>query len=224
MGIKFVEMSSKDQGEDIAFFLYLFPIVASIIYGIYEWDSVAHTSTMPFLAYVIVAKSQYLFLVSLVAICLAIILEVRSANIPQREGIVKDNSIRLQILAVVVLIISLAAALSVEDYNLANAVSIFIVGRYALIYAFFLVGISLLLSPKQVLGNAKLSSLPEIVGMVLLVASPVVFYLGIKVNLAFGICAFAGIVVAAIGIVFLATGSSIFGKKTKPAATIQKAS
>ena len=159
-------MSSKDQGEDIAFLLYFVPIVVSIIYGAYEWYTVAHTSAMPFLAYVIVAKNQYLFLVSLVAICLAIIIEVRSANIPQREGIVKDNSTRLQILAVAVLIVSFAASLSVANYNFANAFSIFIVGRYPLIYAFFLVGISLLLSPKQILGNAKISSLPEILGLV----------------------------------------------------------
>ena len=108
-------MSSKDRGEDVAFFLYLVPIVASIIYGVYEWYTIAHTSAMPFLAYTIVAKSEYLFLVSLVAICLAIIIEVRSTSISQREGIVKDNSTRLQILAVAVLIVSFAASLSVAE-------------------------------------------------------------------------------------------------------------
>jgi hypothetical protein len=213
-------MSSNDRGEDIAFFLYLIPIVASVIYGVYEWYSIAHTSAMPFLAYAIVAKSQYLFLASLIAVCIAIIVEVRSANIPQREGIVKDNSTRLQILAVIVLIISLAAALSVANYNISNAFSIFIVGRYALIYAFFLVGISLLLSTRQILGNAKVSSLSEIIGLVMLVASPVIFYLGTKAKIPFGASAIAGIIVAVVGIVLLAGGSSIFGKKTqKPVAT-----
>ena len=213
-------MSSKDQGEDIAFFLYLLPIVASIVYGVYEWVAIAHTSSMPFLAYAIVAKSQYLFLVSLAAICVAIIVEVRSANLPLREGIVKDNSTRLQVLAVVVLIISFAAALSVASYNIPNAVSIFIAGRYPLVYAFFLVGISLLLSPRQILGNAKISSIPDIVGLVLLTASPVVFYLGTKVHAPFGVSAIGGLVVAIVGIVLVAGGSLIFGKKaTKPVAS-----
>ena len=206
-------MSSKEMGEDIAFFLYLVPVVAGIIYGAYEWYTIAHTSTMPFLAYVIVAKSQYLFLLSLVAICLAIILEVRSANVPEREGIVKDNSGRLQLLAIAVLVISFAAALSVGSYNLSNAFSVFIVGRYALVYAFFLVGISLLLSPKQILGNAKISSLPEILGLIILTASPVVFYLGFKLKASFGVSAVAGILAAIVGLVLLLGGSSILGKK-----------
>jgi hypothetical protein len=217
-------MSSKDQGEDIAFFLYLVPIAAGIIYGVYEWSSVSHSSTLPLLAYLIVAKSQYLFLLSLVAICLAIILEVRSANFPEREAIVKDNSSRLQILAVVVLIISFAASLSVADYNLINSFSIFVAGRYPIIYAFFLVGISLLLSPRQVLGNAKISSLPDIIGLLILAASPVVFYLGFKAHFSFVASAIAGILAAIIGIFLLAGDVTIFGKKnTKPVASTTKA-
>ena len=225
MGIKSVEMSSKERGEDMAFFLYLVPVVASIVYGVYEWYSIAHASTMPFLAYEIVAKSQYLFLLSLVAICLAIILEVRSASAAEREGIVKDNSGRLLLLAIAVLIISFAAALSVGNYNIGNAFSIFITGRYPFVYAFFLVGISLLLSPKQIIGNAKISSLPEIVGLLILTASPVIFYLGFKLKGGFGISAVAGILAAIVGLVLLVGGSSIFGKKkAKPVEAPQKSS
>jgi hypothetical protein len=215
-------MSSKDQGEDIAFFLYLLPIVASVIYGVYEWAAVAHTSAMPFLAYAIVAKSQYLFLLSLVAICLAIIIEVRSANLPEREGIVKDNSSRLQFLAIAVLIISFAASISVANYNVPNAFSIFIVGRYPLIYAFFLVGISLLLSPKQILGNAKISATPEVLGLILLTASPVIFYLGNRVHAPFAANAIAGFIAAIIGIVLLIGGSRLFAKKTPKSAVAPK--
>ena len=65
-------MSSKDFGEDAAFLLYLVPVVASIIYGIYEWVVTAKTSTMPSTAYLVVAKSPYLFLISIVAICVAL--------------------------------------------------------------------------------------------------------------------------------------------------------
>ncbi|MDG6906607.1 MAG: hypothetical protein JRN20_12565 [Nitrososphaerota archaeon] len=206
-------MLSKDQGEDIAFFLYLLPIVASIVYGIYEWYSIGRTSAMPYLAYAIVAKSQYLFLTSLIAICAAIIVEVRTTGLPQRDLIVGDNTSRLQILAIVVLVVSLAAAISVGGYNIPNGISVFVNGRYPLIYAFFLVGISLLLSPRQILGNAKASSIPEILGLLLLVAAPVVFYLGTRVHLPFGVSAVSGLVVAIVGIALVGGGSRIFGRK-----------
>ena len=217
-------MPSKDTGEDMAFFLYLVPIVASIVYGVYEWYSVARTASMPPLAYLVVAKSQYLFLISLVAVCLAIIFEVRSTNPQEREGVVRANSVRLQWLAVITMIISLAAALSVGNYNISNGLAFFVQGRYPIIYAFFLVGISLLLSPKQIIGNARISSLPEILGMVLLVASPVIYYAGVKIKLPFVASAIGGVVVAIIGLVLLLGISTMVSKKTKTLQPGQKQS
>jgi hypothetical protein len=215
-------MPSKDSGEDIAFFLYLVPVIGAIAYGIYEWATLAHTSSMPALAYLIVSKSQYLFLISLVAICAAIVIEVRSANVPEREGVIRENSGRLLWLAIAVLIISLAAAISVGNYNLANGFVVFIQGRYPIIYAFFMAGISLLLSPKQILGNARRSSLPEILGMILLVASPVIFYGSLKIKLPFAASAVAAIIVAIIGLVLLLGLSSRVAKRPKTLEPAQK--
>jgi len=215
-------MSSKDFGEDAAFLLYLVPVVASIIYGVYEWVVTAKTSTMPSTAYLVVSKSPYLFLISVVAICLALILEVRSANLPERTGVVQANTTRLQILAVVVLIVSFLAALSTASYDFRTAFSFFVNGRYALIYAFFLIGISLLLSPKQVLGNIRLASIPDVLGLLLIVVSPVLFYGGLKVHLGFTASSIGALLVAIIGFVLLIAGSGLFGKKKqKPATTPQ---
>ncbi len=154
-------MSSNDFGEDAAFLLYLVPVVAAIIYGAIDWATTSGANgAMPQTAYLDVSKSPYLFLISVAAICLAIILEVRSTSVTERNGIIQANTLRLQILAVIVLIISLAAAISAADYNVANGFLVFINGRYAFIYAFFLIGISLLLAPRQVLGNLKVASIP----------------------------------------------------------------
>ncbi|MDA4129988.1 MAG: hypothetical protein OK457_04395 [Thaumarchaeota archaeon] len=208
-------MPSKDFGEDVAFLLYLVPVVASIVYGIYEWAATASTSTMPPSAYLVVSKSPYLFLVALVSICAAIAVEVRYSNKDERNKIIQDNTRRLQILAVVVLIISYFAALSASSYDVGNGFSFFVNGRYALIYAFFLIGISLLLSPKQILGNAKLASVPEILGLVLLVLAPIVFYGGLKIHLLFALSAIGGLIVGIIGFILLVSGSTLFGKKSQ---------
>jgi hypothetical protein len=206
-------MASKDFGEDAAFLLYLVPLVVSIIYGAIDWVSTAKTSTMPPSAYLDVAKSPYLFLVSIVAICLAVILEVRSTSTPDRNGIVQANISRMQILAVVVLIISFLASISAGGYDLPTAFSLFVNGRYALIYSFFLIGISLLLAPKQVLGNLKVASLPDILGLVLLVAAPVLFYAALKVHLRLSESAVGSLIVGIIGFVLLFFEPSLTGKK-----------
>jgi hypothetical protein len=206
-------MPSKDTGEDIAFFLYLVPIFAAIIYGVYEWAITAHTTSMPSTAYLVVGKSPYLFLLSLVAVCAAIVVELNSAAPAERNGIIQSDTTRLQTLAIVVLIISLAAGISAGGYNLTTGVSFFINGRYALIFAFFLIGISILLQPKQVLGNLQVSSIPDVVGLVLLVAAPVLFYAGLKVHLSFTAAAIGALVVAIIGLALLLGGSNLFAKK-----------
>lgn len=206
-------MPSKDFGEDVAFLLYLLPVVASIIYGIVEWAAQGGSSTMPPSAYLIVSKSPYLFLVALVSICAAIAVEVRYSTPIERTKIVQDNTRRLQILAIVVLIISYLAAFSAGGNDFGNGFSLFINGRYALIYAFFLIGISLLLSPKQIVGNARLASIPEIGGLILLVLAPIVFYGGLKIHLPFSASFVAGLILGIIGLVLLLSGSSFVGKK-----------
>lgn len=213
-------MPSKDFGEDAAFLLYLLPLVASIIYGIYEWAVTASTSTMPPAAYLIVSKSPYLFLLSLVSICAAIAIEVRYSTPSERNNVVQDNSRRLQQLAVVALVISFLAAFSAGGYDLGTGFSFFVNGRYALIYAFFLIGISLLLSPKQVVGNARLASLPEIGGLILLVLGPIVFYGGLKIHLSFFVSFGAALLLGIIGIVLLITGPTFTGKKRPSPKTV----
>jgi hypothetical protein len=209
-------MSSKDFGEDSAFILYLAPVVVAIIYGAVVWAQTAKSSTMPPTAYLIVSKSPYLFLGALIAVCLAIIFEVRSVNVPERTGIVQANTTRLQILAIIVLVVSFLAAISAGGYNLTAAFSLFLNGRYALIYAFFLIGISLLLSPKQVLGNLKISSIPDILGLILLVVAPVLFYLGLKVHLDFTASAVGSLIVGIIGLVLLLMRTTIMGTRKTP--------
>jgi len=218
-------MPSKDFGEDVAFILYLVPVVISIIYGAVEWATTAASSTMPQSSYLIVSKSPYLFLISLVAICVGIILELRSADTTERNGLIEANTRRLQILAVVVLVVSFLAAFSAGSYNLATAFSLFVNGRYALIFAFFLIGLSLLLSPKEVLGNLRVASIPDILGMLLLVGAPVLFYAGLRIHLSFTISAIGALIVGIIGFLLLFNESSFIGKKqTKPKEVKQPAS
>lgn len=215
-------MASKDFGEDIAFIMYLAPLVASIAYGAYEWLQIAHSSsTMPGRAYLIVSKSQYLFLVSVAVICIGIVVEVRTAGLTERPKVVQSNARRLQMAALAVLILSFAAALSAAHYNFGDAASIFIAGRYAIIFAFFLVGTSILLMPQEILGNFKLSSLPEILGLILLAISPLIFYGGVKVHMPFVGSASAALVIAVLGLVLLFRSvTTSKSKNAKPVETV----
>ncbi len=207
-------MASKDLGEDLAFFLYLAPIVASILYGVFEWLQIGHSSaTMPGRAYLMVSKSPYLFLISVFFICAALIAEVRTADQTERAHIVTSNIRRLQILSIITLLISFAAALSVGSYDIGNAASVFVAGRYAIIYAFFLIGTSMLLSYHELLGNFKIAALAEVLGLILLAAAPLVFYAGVKLHLPFAASSIVALVVAIVGLVLLIRDTLRSGKR-----------
>jgi hypothetical protein len=208
-------LTSKDTSEDVAFFLYLVPIVAAIAYGIYEWLQVdPKAGAMPFVAYLIVSKDPYLFLGSLVAICLGVIIEVRSSATTERSALVIANSTRMQILAVAVLVISFAAAISTAGYtDLATAFTNFLKGSYAMIFAFFLLFVSILLSPSILFGRAKANvALPELVGMIFLAFSPLALYAGLKLHLPFVVAAVAPIVVFVLGLLMIFGRDRILGR------------
>lgn len=210
------KISTDDRGEDAAFFLYLVPVIASVIYGVYEWYHFGPKSySMPGLAYVVVSKDPYLFLGSLAAVCLGFILELRGAPMGGRANIVSANASRMQFLAIAVLIISFAAGISAGGYNVANGVSNFLAGRYSLIFAFFLIGFSILLSPKQILGNAKIAVAPEFIGLLLMAVSPFVYYGATRLKLPFSLAATAGIIVLILGVAILIGGPRLM-KKAKP--------
>ncbi len=208
-------MASRDLAEDISFFLYMAPIIAAIVYGAYEWNVIGHgSSTMPGVAYLIVSKSPYLYLFSIIAICAALLVDVRGAPVQERESLVVSNATRLQILSIIVLIVSFAAALSSASYDFANAFSVFIAGRYALIFAFSIVFFSLLLAPRQMIGTAKLSSVAEIIGLLLLAASPVVFYAESKIHIEFAVGAIIAIIVAIIGVYLFFNNTKLLQRKS----------
>jgi hypothetical protein len=198
-------LARKDIGEDASFFLYFAPIVASIVYGVYEWIVISPKShSFPSRAYLIVSKDPYLFLFSLVVICVALIVELNFSEPSARSGIIVANTRRLQYLAVIVLIVSYAAAVSAANYNFGDGALIFINGRYAIIYAFFLIGISVLLIPREIFGNFKTSMLPEVLGLVLLAAAPLVFWAAWKYgHLPFAGSAGSALVIAILGLVLL---------------------
>lgn len=216
-------MASKDTSEDAAFLLYLVPIIASIAYGIYEWVAVAPKSgAMPLVAYLIVSKSQYLFLGALAAVCLGVIVEVRGASASERGSIVFANSTRMQILAVAVLIVSLAAGDSVAGYsNVALAFTDFLRGSYAMIFAFFLLLVSILLSPSLLFGRAKIEvALVELIGMVFLAFSPLALFVALKLHLPFAAAAFVPIAVFILGLVLILGRGRITGR-TKTAQPVR---
>ena len=214
-------MNPKDIGEDTAFFLYLAPLAASIVYGVYEWLQIGpHSGSMPGNAFLITSKDPYLFLFSLSCILVGLVLEVRTTPFSSRAEIVSANVRRMQILAIVVLVVSFAASDSAAGYgDVVTAVSFFLAARYALIFALFLLGMSILFSLRQFVGGFGYSALVEFIGLLLIGASPLVLYVGLKIHLDFSASGAAAIIALILGLVLFFTKGKRFSraKQVRPA-------
>lgn len=200
-------MNTKELGEDISFFLYLVPVIAGIAYFAYEWYAVQAPSGRFGLAYLVVSKSPYLFVLAIVSVCVAVMIEVRTAEASGREPIIQANSFRLLMLALVVLIASFIGAYASSGNDFGVAATFFVAGREVFIFAFLLIVMSIFLTPREVYGNAKLGSLPEVIGLILLVASPALFYLGLKAHISFTGSSLVGIVAFAVGLALLSVST-----------------
>jgi hypothetical protein len=210
------QRQTAESAEDAAFLLYLAPVIAAIVYGVIEWVRFGPRSTsMPGVAYVVVSKDPFLFLGAIICVCAGFIIELRATAVDHRQSIISMNSTRMQILAISVLIISFAAGISAAGYDLAGGAGDFLLGRYALIFAFFLLGFSILLSPKQLIGNVKISVAPEFVGMLLMAASPFVFYAALKIHVPFSAAGTLGIIVLLIGVAVVFAGPRVFRRPPK---------
>jgi hypothetical protein len=215
-------MNSKDLSEDAAFFLYLAPIIAAIVYGAVEWYKVSRTShEMPLLAYLIVAKDPYLFLFSIAAICAAIVIEVRATNYEDRTRVILANTTRMQILGVVVILISFAAALSNAGYaDVGTAFGVFLNGRFALIFGFFLLGTSILLAPSQLIGRAGTNMFVELIGLLLIGLSPAVLYGATRIHIPLSASAGAATIVFIVGLYVVISGTKLFTRKSTSAPAV----
>jgi hypothetical protein len=204
-------------GEDVAFLLYLVPIVASVVYGAYEWFQIApNSSSMPTTAYLIVSKSPYLFILSLAAVCVALIIEVRTSAIASRPAIVSANVTRMQMLALVSLFVSLVAGISAAGYgDLVTGFGNFLAGRYVLIYAFFLLGTSILISPNHFLVISNFGAILELIGLILIAISPIIIYAGLKIHLSFSESGILSLVTLIVGLILFASKGMKSGK-SKP--------
>jgi len=172
-------LSRVDVLEDLTFILYLTPLIASAVYALYLWLPTGLSTSLPKSIYLAVTKNPYLFLIGLVAVCGAVLLEVYLSPPDSRVKKLAESSHQVQILATVCVIFALISVWSAADYSTDTRVflTIFLEGRYALIYPLLLFLIAPLLNPTLSLRSFRVRGLTEDLSMLLMVASPLILLL-----------------------------------------------
>jgi len=160
----------KDSVEDAAFILYIIPILLNGGYGLWSWVAGGADLAALQQVYIQLTREPIIFLIGLLAVCVAVILDARYLS-P-----IEDVDRRVTRLAVFCFITALIIALISTEFNLSSGLTLFLQGRYALIFPALLMVLSFLFRVRG-LSSTSLKSVRRWLSLLLLLISPLTLYL-----------------------------------------------
>ncbi|MDA4122624.1 MAG: hypothetical protein OK456_05520 [Thaumarchaeota archaeon] len=140
-------MSSNERIQDVSFLLFVVPFALSLFYGLYLWAEVGFSWSLPQPVFLQVAESPYIFLAAFVAVMAGVTLDVTSEPLPKRRQKLAVESGRLQVFAVVFLVLSGLAAWYAAGFDVGGGFSNLLAGRYPIILPVLAIAVSFLMLP-----------------------------------------------------------------------------
>ena len=167
-------MSSRGRHEDASTLLFLVPFIASGADAIYLWVSSGISAKLPSSVYLDVTRDPYIFLVGILAVLAAVLLDVNGVDRQVRRERLAWTSGYLQKTAAACFVLSLVMAWYANGFlDLSGAAEDFVVGRYSIVFPVILVFFSYLVNPSLKVGGAASYKL---LGFLALLAVPAVVY------------------------------------------------
>ena len=168
-------MSEKGEAKygDVALLLYAAPFILNFVYALYLWFGAGFSAIMPQLVYLEVTQSPYIFLAGFAAVALAVVIDFDAEPSNTRKSATAALSRRLQIIALISVLLAFVAAWYSASGDLGTGVLNLVDGRYPLVFAAVLVFFSFLILPSVRLQGANEKNLLIVL---LLIASPVALY------------------------------------------------
>ncbi len=207
-------MATKSSSiEDTSFLLFILPIIVSGAYAIY---SAVTSSAFTAETYVAVTSNSIVFLIAVAAVCAGTLIELYYSPPDARGRKLDENARRMQRLAIITLILSLAAALAaIRSASLPAYLGTFLAGRYPILYSALLVFLSFLIVVPVRIGNVGKSALPTALSVILLLAAPIAYFVGSGGSIAFEIRATSATILLILGLVLIIyTNRGLFERKT----------
>ncbi|MEM1993950.1 MAG: hypothetical protein QXW32_00510 [Nitrososphaerales archaeon] len=160
----------KDSVEDAAFILYIFPILINGAYGLWSWIAGGADLDVLQKVYLNITREPIIFLAGLLAVCVAVLLDTKYL------GSLEDIDRRVTRLAYFCFITALIIAIVSTGFNIASSLTLFLQGRYALIFPALLVLLSLLMRLRG-LSLGFSNGVFRGISLILLLISPLTLYI-----------------------------------------------
>ncbi|MCP8312947.1 MAG: hypothetical protein H3Z53_01035 [archaeon] len=195
-------MDKFEMIEDLSFLLYISPFLINGLYALYLWFT---SNLLPADVYLKVTNDSIVFLAGVLAIIIALVMEVRMNPKDMKIKKIGENIPRMRILAFLFIILSLISVWSASGYssNILDVLDLYLEGRYAILYPLLLLFFSFVLSP-SIKHFFKFSIIIfEVIPIVLIASSPLLLYIFWRLKLSSSI-------VFSIPILIFITGIALF--------------
>ena len=170
-----------DTVEDISFGLYLMPIALYLGISGFDIGVMGLTAQESFLS---VTRNPLWLIGSLLSISMGLIFQIRETKEGERAGLIGIHAKRMRIIGLIIVLVSLGEAIAVSDAE-TNALGLFITGRFPILFAavMFLQSAFIQIPFSMKSDDNKFTT--SIISSVLILASPMVYYLTNMIGLPF---------------------------------------
>mgnify|MGYP001483186373 FL=1 len=170
-----------DTVEDISFGLYLMPIALYLGISGFDIGVMGLTAQESFLS---VTRNPLWLIGSLLSISMGLIFQIRETKEGERAGLIGIHAKRMRIIGLIIVLISLGEAIAVSDAE-TNAIGLFVTGRFPILFAavMFLQSAFIQIPFSMKSDDNKFTT--SIISSVLILASPVAYYLTNMIGLPF---------------------------------------
>ena len=170
-----------DTVEDISFGLYLMPIVLYLGMTGFDIGVAGLTAQESFLS---VTRNPLWLIGSLLSISMGLIFQIRESNEGERAGLIGIHAKRMRIIGLIIVLVSIGEAVAVSDAE-TNALGLFITGRFPILFAAVMFLQSAFIQIPFVVKSDDNKFTISIISSVLILASPVTYYLTDMIGLPF---------------------------------------
>ena len=170
-----------DTVEDISFGLYLMPIALYLGISGFDIGVTGLTAQESFLS---VTRNPLWLIGSLLSISMGLIFQIRETKEGERAGLIGIHAKRMRIIGLIIVLISLGEAIAVSDAE-TNAIGLFVTGRFPILFAavMFLQSAFIQIPFSMKSDDNKFTT--SIISSVLILASPMAYYLTNMIGLPF---------------------------------------
>ena len=170
-----------DTVEDISFLLYFMPVVMYIISTILHVTVSGLTFQESFLS---VTRNPVWLVLSLLAVSASLIFHIRSSNEGERTGLISIHAKRMRIIGIIIVLLSLGEAIAVSDAQ-TNPIGLFITARLPILFTAIIFLQSAFIQIPFTVKTENNKFIISVFSSVLILASPIVYYLTSMIGLPF---------------------------------------